>query len=194
MSKYGFRFFILSLFVNSVIFAKMEYTSFEIKRINKKLPNFVKCIEYGATEIPGLVESDAVKSDYEDWLNSSRLAAISMKKKLFSNTPLEQYSFNLCSRNSALLHSLLSVDKKNEQEKLSKIGDLLRLNGSVVFSDGQDQDLSLKKETVVISVEIKDSRVSSQELGYVASMMSKLQESREFVNDRYVMKMTVSEE
>lgn len=213
MKKYNYIQLFLFASMNYVAMAKQDFTNFEVKDEKKHLFGLVKCIEYGSTEVSGVVDSD-----YENWQNLSVQTYLNLRNRrnmvIMRN---QRENYNICSRNSALLQQFLSERKNEEQRELHRFGYQLRSNELNIFPKGENEKPLvglINQETgnveekqkasigsgesalfplpcIIIALDVKDNKVSNVELGYVASKMLQAGVNKEIVNDRYAMKMTI---
>lgn len=209
MKKYGLALFVLCASINYEIFSGKEFSNFEVKNEARYLGSFIKCMEYGPTEVPGLIQLPEAKTP-DLLLRAKKNAPLIFRRQNKNN-------YNICSRNFASLNEFIASLKENESKELCQLGYQLKSYSLNVFPKDNCQDLSIsiinketgsveKKEKVavdlgesiglpeqciVLVVDVNDKSVSNAELGYVASKILAAEKNTEFVSLRYRIKATV---
>lgn len=199
-----------------VIAEPQKFSNFEIKGRQDYLAGLVKCIEFGPSEIPGLVDS---KGKVWDKLSVQDYWEL-INKAVVITTKGERDNYTICSRNAALLQEFLYENKIKEQEMLHEIGYFLRSNEFNIFPKSEDSVSFfnlINQETgafekpekapsnrgfgatslpcIILGVKVYDANVSNAEIGYVAYKMLQAGKDCEIVNDRYRLELrTLSSE
>ena len=201
------------MFFTSCVFAeKKEFTSFEIKDEKAHLLGLIKCIEFGPTEVPGVVESGHENGQY---LSAKEYWAL-RKKNTMAIMQNMHNNYNVCSQDKGLMLQFLADQKKQEQAELRSFGYSLKSNHlGVFYAQGQDKqpmlgiidehgEVKLSKHgridpgaamliplpSRVIALDVNCNDVSNEEIGYVAVKMLQNGSDAEINNDRFAMKLT----